>query len=394
MRKRHEKMKPLAGLLVLLALLFTACGQKGFTLNGELKEAREGWVYLDEVKLESLEPIDSVFMGEDGLFSFSGELDIPKIILLRTGDQSFMNLVIAPGEKVQLTAWYDSLDRPIKLKGSEGTQLLLDYNEKLRENIAKLTELNKIYMDNQESEDLLTIMDDLDRRSEAILADQREYTLQYIDDNPESLASLIALYQQLAPSVYVLDPMKDLEYFARVDSVLYGLYPESAPVQSYHQQFEAIASQVGQMRLQEERMGIGAIPPEIALPNRKGDTVRLSSTRGKVVLLDFWAGWCPPCREENPNLVAAYKKYADKGFEIFQVSLDQKREQWVDAIQEDQLDRWIHVSDLMYWNSIVVPLYSIESIPFSLLLDKDGSILAKNLRGQALLDELEKVFGE
>jgi thiol-disulfide isomerase/thioredoxin len=133
-------------------------------------------------------------------------------------------------------------------------------------------------------------------------------------------------------------------------------------------------------------------PPEITLPDPTGTEVSLSSTRGSVVLLDFWAGWCPPCRAENPNLVKAYDKFHDKGFEIFQVSLDQDRDVWLDAIEDDKLGRWYHVSDLLYWKSEVVSLYGIESIPTNYLLDRDGKVIASNLRGEALNEKLEEIF--
>ena len=142
----------------------------------------------------------------------------------------------------------------------------------------------------------------------------------------------------------------------------------------------------------QAQTGIGAIAPEIALPNPEGDTVKLSSTRGQYVLLDFWAAWCPPCRTENPNLVELYKKYNPKGFEIFQVSLDQTREAWLNGIREDKLGDWIHVSDLQYWSSSVVPLYGLESIPANYLLDTDGRIMASNLRGEALTKKLAEIF--
>ncbi len=132
--------------------------------------------------------------------------------------------------------------------------------------------------------------------------------------------------------------------------------------------------------------------PEIALPSPEGDTIRLSSMKGTVVLLDFWASWCAPCRIENPNLVKAYETYHRKGFQIYQVSLDKTKEAWIKGIEDDKLEKWIHVSDVRYWNSVVVPLYKIESIPTNYLLDKEGRIIATNLRGDALQKKLAELF--
>lgn len=138
-------------------------------------------------------------------------------------------------------------------------------------------------------------------------------------------------------------------------------------------------------------LGIGQPAPEIALPNPEGQVVTLSSLKGKYVLVDFWAKWCGPCRQENPNVVRAYTKYKDKGFTVFGVSLDRNKEDWVKAIKDDGLT-WTHVSDLKFWQSEAAKTYNISAIPFSLLLDKNGVIIAKNLRGAALDAKLEEIF--
>ena len=137
---------------------------------------------------------------------------------------------------------------------------------------------------------------------------------------------------------------------------------------------------------------VGQPAPEISLPNPEGKIVPLSSMKGKYVLVDFWAKWCGPCRQENPNVVRAYQKYKDKGFTVYGVSLDRSREDWLQAIDQDNLT-WTHVSDLKYWQSEAAKTYNITGIPFSLLLDPNGVIIAKNLRGAALHAKLEEIFG-
>jgi len=185
-----------------------------------------------------------------------------------------------------------------------------------------------------------------------------------------------------------LDPVKDISYFVKVDSSLYSQFPESAPVIALHEQVQALISKTGATGL----LKAGDEAPEISLPSADGKIVTLSSTRGSIVLLDFWASWCNPCRKENPNLVKAFNQYRGKGFRIFQVSLDKTKEEWLKGIQDDNLSQWIHVSDLKYWNSMVVPLYKLESIPYNLLLDNEGKIIATNLRGQALQEKLAELY--
>ena len=139
---------------------------------------------------------------------------------------------------------------------------------------------------------------------------------------------------------------------------------------------------------------VGSIAPDLEFPNPDGKIIKLSDLRGKYVLIDFWASWCGPCRKENPNVVAMYHKYKDKGFEIFSVSLDRDKAGWVGAIEKDRLVWPNHVSDLKSWSSEAAKIYGVRSIPATFFIDKDGRILAKDLRGAALDDMLKKVFQE
>jgi peroxiredoxin len=159
--------------------------------------------------------------------------------------------------------------------------------------------------------------------------------------------------------------------------------------------FDQLAELVGQQERQlkmESAMAPGGMAPEISLPNPAGNVVSLSSLRGKYVLIDFWASWCKPCRIENPNVVKLYNKYRSKNFEIYGVSLDKSKEQWEQAIREDGL-QWIHVSDLRFWQSAAAQLYNITSIPHTVLVDPEGRIVAKNLRGQQLENTLAELLG-
>lgn len=147
---------------------------------------------------------------------------------------------------------------------------------------------------------------------------------------------------------------------------------------------------------QQPQMGpkVGEKAPELEFRNPDGKLIKLSSLRGKVVLIDFWASWCRPCRVENPNVVRVYNKYHAKGFEVFSVSLDKDKNAWVNGIKQDGLIWSYHVSDLLFWQSKAAAIYGVRSIPHTVLIDKDGTIIAKNLRGQALELALEQIFGD
>jgi len=382
-------------LYIFAAIVLAGCKNDTAHISGTLVNPVTGnYIYLDELKSNELKTVDSVKVAQNGTFNFKREVKLPSFYLLKINKQNFLTMLLGPGEKISLNAYYDSLNYPISVTGSKGSESMADYNRNLRKTIDKLTGLSRTYRANSDNPQLPAIMDSLDSMAQTYLNEINSYTKNYIDENIKSLVSLVALYQQVAPNVYVLNPSKDLKYFVKVDSSLSILYPEYEPVTSLHKQVQELISSTKGETAASPVSRAGAEAPEISLPTPGGDTIKLSSTRGSVVLLDFWASWCAPCRQENPNLVNAYNLYHKKGFQIYQVSLDKTKEAWIKGIQDDQLGKWIQVSDVKYWNSIVVPLYKIESIPFNFLLDKEGRIIASNLRGEQLQTKLAELFNK
>jgi len=375
-------------LFLILTIAVCGCKTNSIRISGKLENPVKGkYIYLDELKAIDFATVDSVKIGEDGKFNFEREVTLPTFYVLKISNTSFF-ILSEPGEKLRIEARFDSLNVPTTISGSKGTEKMVEYNKALKNTIAKLMSLREIYTQNSDNPELPKVIQSLDSMAQKYLNEINIYTKKYIDENINSLVSLVALYQQVGPRVYVLDPVKDLSYFVKVDSSLYKQFPESAPVKSLHEQVQALISKTGATEL----LKVGDEAPEISLPDPDGKIVTLSSTRGSIVLLDFWAAWCNPCRQENPNLVKAYNQYRGKGFRIFQVSLDKTKEEWLKGIKDDNLSQWIHTSDLKYWNSVVVSLYKIGSIPYNLLLDNEGKILAKNLRGEALQNKLTELY--
>ncbi len=380
--------------LFLLTIIFVfGCKNNVAEISGTLIEPEAGsYIFLEELQPEQLRRVDSVVVSPEGNFTLKREIEKPSFYLLKISDNNFLTMLLEPGDKIKMNTYFDSLSYPSSLSGSKGTELMVEYNIILRKSIKKFSTLNSIYMDNINNPELASVVESLDSMAQGYLDEINTYTKQYIDNNLTSLVSLVALYQQIAPNVYVMNPSKDLNYFTKVDSSLTINYPENELVITLHEQIMEMNQSLQTSTAETKEAGEGSEAPEIALPSPEGDTIRLSSTRGSVVLLDFWASWCLPCRKESPNLVKAYNKYHSKGFQIFQVSLDKTREAWIKGISDDLLGNWIHVSDVKYWNSVVVPLYRIESIPTNYLLDKEGRIVASNLRGDQLEKKLSEIF--
>jgi peroxiredoxin len=179
-------------------------------------------------------------------------------------------------------------------------------------------------------------------------------------------------------AIQALDPDKYSDLYKSLDAGLSKKFPNDKNVIMFHDVVERMLS-----------TNVGQFAPEISLPSPEGKEIALSSLKGKLVLIDFWASWCGPCRKEMPNVVKIYSKFKNKGFEIYGVSLDQDKEKWMEAITKDGIN-WPQVSDLKYWDNVAARIYNVQGIPYTVLIDKDGKIIAKNLRGQ----ELEKKIAE
>ena len=380
-------------LIIFVVVLFAAsCSKNGYKISGTLENAAGDTLILELVKIRSLESVDSVVVNASGQFEMKGELENADYFLLRRDPNNLITLILEPGQQLTINGDLDDFANNYDVTGSAGSILIKKFHTKLDETLDKISELNKIYNDSLGSPNMAEIVNDLQERSEKILEEQKDYSTEFVINNAGSLASILVLYQQISPQYNVFDPMEDYEYFFMVDSAIFDKYSQSGAASTLHTHVTDIKQRIEIIKEKEKLISTGSFAPEIALPTPKGDTIRLSSTRGKIVLLDFWAAWCKPCRDENPNLVANYKKYHDMGFEIFQVSLDQTRDQWLKGIEDDKLGEWIHVSDLQYWNSVVVPAFYIEGIPTSFLLDKEGKIIARNLRGEDLSNKLKEIF--
>ncbi len=372
-------------LLIIAAALFafTSCDEStkksAFELKGNFTNSKGETIYLEKLSGQQPVIVDSTTVDEKGDFAFTNY--DPKIgfYRLKVTDQSFAMLVLDSADKITLTGNISDLGNTYKVQGSAETDLFMQYNQLSRgmqtrrdsltqafQMAAVALGLDKLQATNPELAGKRG--DSLSKTMEvpymAIIESENAKLAAVIEKNTDKFASIIA--------IQALDPERYFKIFVALDQNLLKKYPNNQNILMFHD-----------MVSKSMAINVGNEAPDINLPDPSGKDIALSSLRGKVVLIDFWASWCKPCRAEMPNVVKIYKKYKDKGFEIYGVSLDQAKEAWVEAIQQDGIT-WPQVSDLKYWECVAARLYNVQGIPFTVLLDKEGKILAKNLRGEEL----------
>ncbi len=384
--------------LVLISLLFAvmySCntGTNEFLVKGKLENANGQTIFLSEYTEAGPVTVDSAQVDEKGEFKLKGNTSYPQFFMLRTSPNQGITLIIDSADVLKVSGDFENLTTTYEIEGSENMNLVKDLDKQLQVSLNKIDSLGKIYQElGTESEIDPSKKTELDDEFINIFNAQKEFSKAFVDKNVSSFVSMMALSQQIAQRVPVFNITEDLAYFEKVDKALFEKYPNSKDVQQLHKFMEQVKNPPQQQQ-PATSFGIGNEVPNITEKNPDGKELSLNSLRGNYVLLDFWAGWCRPCRMESPNLVTTYNKYHKKGFEIFQVSLDQKREMWTDAIEKDKLGQWSHVSDLGYWQSKHAQAYGIQSIPASYLLDPEGKVIGINLRGEQLGAKLAEIYG-
>lgn len=366
------------GFLLLSSAMMWACGQNSrserelpFTINGKLENhGGVTTIYLSVLSGNEFIPYDTAPVNGRGEFLFEGEIQQPDIYRVSLEDGNGLVMVIdAPN--IELRADMDDIDN-YHVSGSDESVLMKELFQAEVDYVKAVSELEKKFVLARNAGHSDSLLYYQERYQEL----QRAYTTgkkDFIRAHPRSFVAAYATHSLLDEGAHE----------AFIDSMLV-LFNNEIP-QSRYVQLLNDAKKAG------AEVSVGAVAPDISLPQPDGTPLSLSSLKGRYVLIDFWASWCRPCREENPEMVKLYQRYKDRGFEILGVSLDESREQWLQAIEKDGLP-WRHVSDLQGAASPAVQLYKVQAIPMTVLLDKEGKILAMNLRGEGLSERLRNIF--
>ncbi len=363
-------MKSLIYILITALLLGACSSEPHYVVKGKIEGADSVTFYLQKRDASRLVNIDSA-LAVRGSFKMKGFIEFPEMVMLFAKDTRMRTTFYLENSEITITGTLDSLFNATVT----GSKTQDEYNSFIESNKPLTEKYTSIYNEYQiaaQKKDFEKVAE-LEKQAEAVQKEMNTLQKDFIKSNTASYFSPFLL-QSLS---YEMDAVEIESYITEMDTSMLRL-----PV------IKDLTNRITVMKA----VSVGKKAPDFTMNDVEGNPVTLSSKIGpKFLLIDFWAAWCSPCRQENPNVVKIYKEFNKKGFDVLGVSLDRTREEWVKAIADDKLT-WTHVSDLQYWNNAAAKVYAVNAIPANFVLDENGIIIARNLRGEDLYNKVKEVL--
>lgn len=376
-------------LFILVFAFLISCkpqNQRGFEVTGTIKNSADKMVYLEETPLATGQRIvaDSSMIGNDGSYHLRAKSSEESLFSLFLKSEIYpFAYVINDASEITVNA---DMRNPAgyEVKGSSASKSLKDFSLSASDKWSELYRLGREMDSLKKGGAADTSLLSVNTQGESQLKNIQNYVREFIKNSSDPITSMWALgtYQQVF----------SVNDYTELLTGIANKFPNHKGVAAMKEMSDRqVALEKQKSQEPEETQWVNKQAPELSLPDVNGNEIKLSSFRGKYVLVDFWASWCLPCRRENPNVVNAYNKYKGKNFTILGVSLDKEKSDWTDAIRADKLS-WTQVSDLKEWNSLAVSTFDFNGIPFNVLIDPQGKVIAQSLRGDELENKLHELL--
>ncbi len=379
-------------IILYLLVLSIGCSSNKTEISGLIEGGDGETITLERLDVNRTFLIDSLTTKKDGSFSIKTKLEEPELYILKNELGEIVNLLLAPGEKVFISTRSESFGRGYQVTGSEESEnirLLVNHLNRTRSDIDSLLNVADS-IDSPESPQ----MNLLRTAYSQIIIKQKRYTIKYLVENMTSLSSVYALYQKYDEETMILGSESDFQYFKTVADSLEMVHPNSSLTKSLRSDIENREAQYNQaikvntlLSLADEVTGM----VDLTIPDRDGEELSLSSLKGKVIMVAFWASGNQASVQALLQLQPIYNTYHNRGFEVYAISLDNNKISWMSAVDFNEFE-WINVSELSYPNSKTDLLYNVSVLPTTFLINREGDIVAKNLFGRTLETWLDNLI--